>query len=113
MENQPCRGLPHRAGLALAGLWCLLSPSLEYVTYGGGWVVLQHGLELCTRCNGSGASQEVEAKVSHSCVLPGSSGHDLQSDLQVATTCAGLGGAQVKPSCEPRLIADSARPGAT
>ena len=31
----------------------------------------------------------------------------------MAATCAGLGDSQVKPSCESRLVADSAVPGAT
>ena len=38
---------------------------------------------------------------------------ELQSDLQMAATCAGLGGAQVKPSCKPRLTAVSAGAAAT
>lgn len=33
-------------------------------------------------------------------VLPGDTWHELQNDLQIGTTSAGLGGAQVKPSCE-------------
>ena len=37
--------------------------------------------------------------------------HKLQSDLQMAATCAGLGGAQERPSCKPMLAAASARPG--
>ena len=31
---------------------------------------------------------------------------------EMAVTCAGLGDSQVKPSCESRLAAASARPGA-
>ena len=34
----------------------------------------------------------------------------LQSDLQMAATCAELGGVQERPSCEPRLAAASAGP---
>ena len=37
----------------------------------------------------------------------------LQSHLQLAATCAGLGGSQVSPSCKPRLAAVSAGPRAT
>lgn len=39
MEDQLFRGQPHGAGL-----WCLPSLALECVTYIGGWVVFQHGL---------------------------------------------------------------------
>lgn len=35
------------------------------------------------------------------------------SDLHLAPTCAGLGGAQEKPICESRLAAANARPGGT
>ena len=45
------------------------------------------------------------------CVLSGVTQHKLQSDLQMAATCAGLGSIQVRPSCEPRLAAASVRPG--
>lgn len=38
-EDQLFRGQPHGIGL-----WCLLSLALECVTYIGGWVVFQHGL---------------------------------------------------------------------
>ena len=37
--------------------------------------------------------------------------HELQSNLQMPATCAGLRHSQVKPSCEPRLAAASARLG--
>ena len=45
------------------------------------------------------------------CALPRAIQHELQSNLQIAATCAGLGGAQERPSCEPRPTATSARPG--
>ena len=45
-------------------------------------------------------------------VLPRATLHDLQSNLQMAPACVGLGGSQAKPSCEPRLADASARPGA-
>ena len=48
------------------GAWCLMSPSLECVTHGGIWVVFQTGLKLLIGCANSGASQEVQTKVSHS-----------------------------------------------
>ena len=40
VEGQLCRGPPHRAGLASAGLWCPPSPPSECVALGGGWVVI-------------------------------------------------------------------------
>ena len=46
MEDQLCRGLPHRAGFTSIRLWFPLSATLECVACGGGWVVLQCGLDL-------------------------------------------------------------------
>ena len=46
-------------------------------------------------------------------VMPGAYEHELQSDLQMAATCAELGGAQKRQNCEPRLAATSVRPEAT
>ena len=46
-------------------------------------------------------------------VLPGACQHELLSNLKMAATCAGLGSSKVKPNCEQRLAAASARPGAT
>ena len=42
--------------------------------------------------------------------LPVDTWHKLQSDLQMAAYCAGLGGAQEMPSCKPSLAAASTRP---
>ena len=47
------------------------------------------------------------------CVLPGATLHELQSNLKMAATCHGLGGSQAKPNYEPRLAAANAGPGAT
>ena len=44
------------------------------------------------------------------CVLSGVIQHKVPSDLQMAATCAGLRGSQVRPSYEPRLDAVNARP---
>ena len=44
---------------------------------------------------------------------PGATQRELQSILQMDSTCAGLGGSQVEPKCDPKLAAASARPGAT
>ena len=107
-----CRGQPHRAELASAGLRCLVSLTPDCVAQRGGFVVLQHDLKLATGCAGSGASQEVQVKVSH-CLCPAwCYPGELQSDLQMATDCAGLGSAQESPSHEQSL-ASSAIPGAT
>ena len=46
-------------------------------------------------------------------VLSGVTQSKLQSDLQMAATCAGLGGAQEKPNCKPRPAAASGGPGVT
>ena len=95
------------------GLWCLLSLLLECVTCGGGWVVLQCGLNLSNGHDGSAASWEMQAKDSHNYALSGDFWHELQSYMHMAATYAGLGGAQKRPSCEPMPAAGSARFGAT
>ena len=64
VEDLLCWCPAHRVGRTSAGPWCLLSVPLECVTCGGGWVVLRCGPKLSTGCTGSGASQEVQAKVS-------------------------------------------------
>ena len=46
-----------------------LSLALECVAVGRGWLVLQHGLKLPAGCAGTGASWEVQAKVSF-CLCP-------------------------------------------
>ena len=71
--------------------------------------LLQHVLKLSTGYTGSGASREVQAKVDyHFC-----SSWGYKSSLQMAATCARLGGAQLRPSWEMRLSASSTRLGAT
>ena len=45
------------------------------------------------------------------CVLSRVIQHKLQSNLQLAATCVGLGSAQGRPSCVPRLAAASAGSG--
>lgn len=79
----------------------------EYVDFGGGWVMLQHGLLAL------GPLRKFRPKSAVACVLPRATQHELQSNLKMASTCAGLGGAQVRPSCGPRLATASARPEAT
>ena len=72
-----------------------------------GWnSVPQSGLKLFIGNTGSGASQEVQAKIT--CHW-----HELKSDLQMAATCAGLGGTQERLNHEPQLAATIARPGVT
>ena len=91
-----------------------LSLPLECVTCGGSWMlVLWHGLKLSTDCYGSETSWEVQAKVSCRLCSAWATWHGPQSDLQMTVTCAGWGGALVRPSYEPRLAAASGRPGAT
>ena len=63
--------------------------------------VLQQGLYLFTGCIGSTVSRVVPDKSATTCVLPGATLNELYSSLQMAATCTGLGGSQVKPSHEP------------
>ena len=86
-----------------SGALCLRSPPLEGVARGGGCVVHWCDLKLNTVCVGSGTSWESQAK---------GTWHERQSDLQMAATCAELGGAWERPSWIQRLAVTSARPGA-
>ena len=52
-------------------------------------------------------------KSTSACVLPRTTQQKLQNDLQMAAICAGLRGAQVWPSYEPRSAAANARLWAT
>lgn len=54
-------------------------------------MVLPCGLKLPTGCASSGASKEVQAKVSHYLCPAGATQHELQSDMQMDIICAGLG----------------------
>ena len=72
-------------------------------------MVLQCSLKLPIVYTGSEASRKMQAKVSHPCVLPRASWHELQSDLQVAAICPGLGAVQARPM----TVAASDRPVAT
>ena len=67
VEDWLCRSWLH-GELNLVGLRYRLSPPLQCVTYESVWVVLQHVLKFSTGCAGSGASCEVQVKVScHLC----------------------------------------------
>ena len=55
--------------------------------------------------------QEAKQKSAATCAPPRATQHELQSDLQLAATCAGLGGAQVRPNCKPVLAPARAGPG--
>lgn len=59
MEDQLSRVPAHGAGLASAGLWCLLSLPFECVASAGGWVVFQQDLEPFSRYAGSGHFWEI------------------------------------------------------
>lgn len=50
---------------------------------------------------------------SASCALPGATWFEVQNDLQLFSSCAGLGGAWERVNCEPALAAASAGPKAT
>ena len=70
--------------------------------------------DVVWRClPGASALRRCRRRLATICVLPEASQHELQNDLQMASNCSGLGGAQERPSCEPKLAAVSARPGAT
>ena len=73
-------------------LQCLLSLPLECVACGGGWVVvLQRGLWLFTGCQVLGPPRRCRPKSVTVSVLFRATWHMLQSNLQLAGTCAGLG----------------------
>ena len=76
-------------------------------------LVLQCSLQLSTGFAGPGVSWVVQVKVSpHLCFVQGLPALAVKHS-EMAATCTGLGDSQVKPSCESRLAAASAGPGAT
>ena len=86
--------------------------ALECVIGGSSWVArLQRGLKTVRWGAGSRASWRCRPSSAATCVLPGATQRELQSDLHVAATCAGLGGVRERPSCESRLVAASVGPG--
>lgn len=66
----------------------------EYVTHADGYVILWQGLKLSTWCAGSGASWDMQIRVSHHLCSAQATRHQLHRDLQMAATCARLGGSQ-------------------
>ena len=56
-----------------------------------------HGLKLSTGSAGSGAFWEGKPGSVTACVMPKATWHEVQSNVQMAGTCAGLVGAQVRP----------------
>ena len=85
--------------------------AIECVVCGSAWVVLRHGLKLSTGC--VQAPRRCTPRSATTCALPRATQHELQNDLQMAATCTGLGGAQVRLSCKPRPATTDAKPGAT
>ena len=66
-------------------------------------MVLLCGLQISTGYTECGASY----------VLPRATRLESQSYLQMVSTCARLGGAQERPSCEAKPASTSAKPGVT
>ena len=78
------------------GLWCSLSSPHECVACGGDRVVILHGVKLSTGCTSSGAFVKVHGQpLPVPCIGPLRMNY---SDLQMAATCAALGGDQERPS---------------
>lgn len=59
----------------------------------------------------SGTSLKIQVKFSYHFIPPRATRHELQRNLQLATPCAGLGYAQVRPRCKARLAAVIAEAG--
>ena len=81
--------------VTLAGLWCLPSLPFGCVLCEGGWGILWCRLKLATIYIGFGDSWEGLCGRPWSvaaCALPRATWYDLQSDVQMVATCAGLGG---------------------
>lgn len=66
------------------------------------------GLKLPTGFPGSG-----DAMSGMTCALPRAMRNELEGDLQMTTTCVGLGGTQERQSCQTSVAAACASPGAT
>lgn len=52
-----------------------------------------------------GLQERYRSRLFATCILPGATQHELQSVLQVDAAYVGLGGAQVRPQCEPKPAA--------
>ena len=115
MEDQLCRGPPQIPGCTSS--WgsgaCRVCPLSVSLLEAVGWWCFNMvwscplgtlALEPLGRCGPRTATADV---------LPGPTWHELQSNLQMPATSAGLGGAQMRPTCESWLAATSARPAAT
>ena len=74
-------------------------------------VVFQCGLKMSTRCASSGAPRRCRPLSAVTCVLPGTTQHKLQKNLQLSATGAQLEGPQARPTCDPRPAAATAGPG--
>ena len=109
-EGLLCRDQPHGTRLISMGLWylliCPLSLSIVEVV---GWCISTVWIcplgALALR-----PPRKCRPRSAATCALPRDMLHELQSDLQMAATGAGLGGALEKTSCEPRLAAACAGP---
>ena len=112
-EELLCRSQPYGAGLPSAGFGAQQDRPLNVLLMEVVGFVIWHGLKLSTGCTGFGTSWEVQSQPPPIYALPGATQYELQCDLPMAATCAGLGGAQGRPSFEPRLAATNAGPGAT
>ena len=71
------------------------------------WSEAVHG------CAGSGDSGRCRPRSAATCVLPGATHHELQSNLQMAATFTGLGDVLEGPSCKLSPAATSAVSGVT
>ena len=93
VETLLCRNWPCRARITWAWLWCLLS-----LLFGCkcDYVVLWCGLKLFTGCISFGSSswgRWYKPTTAAACALPMATWYELDSDLQMVTTCAVFGGA--------------------
>ena len=88
-------------------LWRSSVTSLMCVSHGGGWwVVFWRDLKLATRRTASGTSWGSTLRSPTTFSLTGGTQHELQSDLQMAATCAGLGGVQAANQVQLPLVLD-------
>ena len=95
--NQPglkrLQDRPHGGELTSVGFRCLPSLPLEWVAYGGCWLLIYSLGVLSPRPPG-----RCRPRSAASCALARATQHELQNNLQMAATCAGLEGIWKRPS---------------
>ncbi|KAF6114495.1 hypothetical protein HJG60_010487 [Phyllostomus discolor] len=104
LEDQLCMGPTHWSRTYFSGVLMPTESSPLSVSF---VEVIGWHFNMVLRCP-LGPLRRFRPRSAGTCVLPRAYQHELQSNLQMAATCARLRGAQERPSCKIRLAATSA-----